>query len=245
MVSLVVTVLAAFALLLTIEVPRWTKGDIGLVATAPGLLTVDPVARGEITLGDSYTASMQSSGLRIARGDGVMLDTATRGAFVSAVTGSVTGHREHVTADLTNIRITSLEIRSGHALWRGTAYGDDSPPAQGRPLVVDATATGHSVRVTFTVTGVDGLVLHLDPRPATVGRPPALPDRNLRLKGWWVTGTSTALFDNVLRVVVGLGPGTVPRALDLRPDGLLDLHVWSSEAVLTVTTAPNFQMGDS
>lgn len=245
MVSLVVTLAAALGLVLAVEWPHWARGDIGLVATAPGLLTVEAVARGEVTLGDGYTVAMQSSGLRVARGEGVMLDSVTRGAFLSAVTGSVTGHRERVTAGLTNIQITSLEIRDGHAFWRGTAYADGTPPDQGRRLLVDATLAGHTVSVAFTVQGVDGLVVHLDPRPATTGLPPALPDRNLRLRGWWVTGDTIPLYDNVLRVAVGLGPGTVPRALDLRPDGLLDLHVWTNRAVLTVTTRPNFVVGDS
>ncbi|MEO7071112.1 MAG: hypothetical protein ABI131_11555 [Nostocoides sp.] len=245
MVSLLVTVVGGLTLLVSIELPHWTRGDIGLVASAPGLLTVDPVARGEVTLGNGYTVAMQPSGLRIARGDGVMVDTVTRGGFLSAVTGSVTGHREDVTADLSNIQITSLEIRDGHALWHGTAYGDGSTPQQGRPLLVDGTLTDHTVRVTFTVKGVDGIVLHLDARPATIGRPPALPARNLRLKGWWVTGQSIPLYDNVLRIVVGLEPASVPRALDLRPDGVLDLHVWADQAVLTVTTDPDFVMGDS
>jgi hypothetical protein len=245
MVSLVVTVVAALGLMVSIEAPHWTRGDIGLVPAAPGLLTVDPVARGEVTLGNSYTVSMQASGLRIARGDGVMVDTVTKGGFLSALTGSVTGHREDVTADLSNVHITSLEIQNGHALWHGTTYGDNSRPEQGKPLLVDAMVTGHTVRVTFTVKGVDGLILHLDPRAATIGQPPALPPRNLRLRGWWVTGLSIPLFHNVLRVVVGLAPGTVPRAIDLRPDGVLDLHVWADEAVLTVTTDPNFVVGDS
>ncbi len=245
LVSLVVTLLVALGLFLAVQWPHWVRGDVGLVVTAPGLLTVDAVARGEVTLGNGYTVAMQSGGLRIARGEGVMLDSVTGGAFLSAVTGSVTGHRERVTAAVSNIQIRSLAIRAGHALWRGTAYADGTPPDRGRPLLVDATLTGHTVSVGFTVQGVDGLVLHVDPRPATTGLPPALPDRNLRLRGWWVTGDTVPLYDNVLRVVVGLGPPTVPRALDLRPDGLLDLHVWTNRAVLTVTTRPDFVVADS
>jgi hypothetical protein len=245
MVAFVVTVAAALVLLLTTEWPHWTQGDLGVEKVAPGLLTVDPVARGEVTLGNSYTVAMQASGIRIARGAGVMVDTVTRGAFLSALTGSVQHHREVVSSDLSDIRIASLEIQNGHAIWHGTAYRSNGGASTERPLLVDATLSGGIVRVTFRVAGVDGLVLHLDPRPATIGLPPALPDRNLRLRGWWVTGSAVPLFDNVLKVVVGLAPGTKPRAVDLSPDGLVDLHVWADEAVLMVSTQPGFAMGDS
>ena len=243
MVSLVVTVVAALVLLLAIQWPHWSRGDLGVVPVAPGLLTVDPAARGEVTLGNGFTVALQPGGMRVARGAGVMVDTATGGAFLSAVTGSVAGHREEVSGELSNVHIGSLEITDGHAIWRGTAYGNDAKP--GDPVVVDATLSNNTVRVSFRVTGADGLVLHLDPRPATIGLPPALPDRNLRLKGWWVTGTSVPLFENVLKVTVGLEPAGAGRALDLRPDGLLDLHVWAHEAVLTVSTRPGFDVEDS
>jgi hypothetical protein len=69
---------------------------------------------------------------------------------------------------------------------------------------------------------------------------PALPERALRNRGWWLEpreGEQRAL-TSARGTVVGVGPGLSTRGVDLRPDGRLDVHVWSSRATLTLTGVP-------
>lgn len=234
MVSLVVTLAAALVLGLSVWGPVWARGDLDVAQIPPGLLTVDAAARGQVTLGDGFTASMQPSGFRIARYDDVLLDTVTRGSLLSVLTGRSIGQSEDITSSVSNLLVSSLAIRGAEAIWTGTAYGPGGVADHSVPVRVAAALDGTTVRVDISATGADGLVVHLDPRPATTGVPPALPERNLRKRAWWVTGTAPVLFDNVLGARVGLDAAGAPRAVDLRPDGLLDLHAWSGDVVLTV-----------
>ncbi len=235
MVSLVVTLCATLVLGLSVYGPVWLRRDIGIAEVDPGLLLVDKVARGTVTFGDGYTVSLFASGLRIARYDDVMLDTVTSGSFVSAVAGSERHHQETVTRDASNLHVTSLVLDDGTAVWSAVVHGSRGPTDDVHRVRVQASRSGATLRVAITVRGARGIVLHLDPRPATRGIPPALPDRNLRKRAWWVRTNDAALFTNVLGVRIGLEAGTAARAIDLRPDGVLDLHAWASSVVLTAT----------
>lgn len=235
MVSLVVTLSAALVLALSIHVPVWLRTDIGVEEVSPGILAVDEVARGTVTFGDGYTVSLFTSGLRIARYDDVLLDTVTKGSFITALTGTRTGRHEQIQRDAANLHVTSLVLEDTTAVWSAVVYGPQGPADDVHRVRVQASRSGSTVRVAVSVRGADGLVLHLDPRPATTGVPPALPHRNLRKRAWWVRGHQPALFTNVLGTKVGLEAGTAPRALDLRPDGVLDLHAWTSSVVLTAS----------
>ena len=62
-------------------------------------------------------------------------------------------------------------------------------------------------------------------RPAPVVEQPAFT---------WVLGTD-----------VSIGPVQVPRAVDLRQDGRIAVHVWAPRAVVTVTDTPRDPVTDS
>jgi hypothetical protein len=44
---------------------------------------------------------------------------------------------------------------------------------------------------------------------------------------------------------VSIGPVQVPRAVDLRQDGRIAVHVWAPRAVVTVTDTPRDPVTDS
>ncbi len=80
----------------------------------------------------------------------------------------------------------------------------------------------------------------VDWRPAVTGIAPALPARNLRLRAWWFAPGhgEEAAYEWVLGTIVGLGPPSAARGIDLRGDGRIDLHVWSPAVRLRVTGLP-------
>ena len=89
MVALVVSLIAAMALGLTSWVPRVLARDIGVADVEPGLLQVAQGARGVQSLGAGLSVALYDSGFRLARGSTVLADTVTRGAPVTAVTGTL------------------------------------------------------------------------------------------------------------------------------------------------------------
>lgn len=244
MVALVVSVSAALALGLATWLPAVLRKDIGLIKVDPGLLTVDKGARGIATLGRGYTVSAYGSGFRVSASSGPLVDTVTRGSPVSAVIGELeqgTNHPiEHVEATLDHVRIDDVLIEPGRAAYTGDVYGEVDGKQRSMPLRLVFLLTTAGVHVTAHVQGANAVVVHLDSMPATTGLLPALPDRNLRLKGWWVldrAGEQRA-FTSARRAIVGVGPATQTRGLDLRPDGRLDVHVWSNRATLTLSGVP-------
>lgn len=244
MVALVVSVSAAAALGLAGWVPAVLRTDIGLVKVDPGLLTVERSARGIATLGRGYTVGAYQSGFRVSASTGALVDTVTRGSPVSAIVGEL-GERddhplEHVGATLDHVRIEQVRIEPGRASYLGEVYGTVDGDPRTMPLRMVFLLTTAGVHVTAHVQGADAVVVHLDAMPATTGILPALPDRNLRLKGWWVLdqGGEQRAFTSARRAVVGIGPAIRTRGLDLRPDGRLDVHVWSNRATLTLSGVP-------
>jgi hypothetical protein len=244
MVALVVSVCAALALGVATWLPVVLRTDIGLVRVDPGLLTVDKGARGIATLGRGYTVAAYQSGFRVSASSGPLVDTITRGSPVSAVIGAL-GHGkdhpiEHVRATLDHVRIDAVRIEPGRAAYDGEVYDTVDGEQRTMPLRLVFLLTTAGVHVTAHVQGADAVVVHLDAMPATTGLGGALPDRNLRTKGWWVEASlgEQRAFTSARRAVVGIGPAIRTRALDLRPDGRLDVHVWSNRATLTLSGVP-------
>lgn len=240
MLALVVSLSGALVLGLTSWVPRVMARDIGIVDVEPGLLEVAQGARGVQSLGAGLSVSLFTSGFRLARGSEVLADTVTRGAPVSAMFGSVTEGGEHpretVSGVLSTVRIDAVR-RVGDVVEYLGVVRDSSTS---RPLRIKFEPTDGSIRMDVLVPAVDALAIHLDWRPATTGIAPALPERNLRERAYWVDPTVIAqpAFTWVLGTDVSIGPVQVPRAVDLRQDGRIAIHVWAPRAVVTVTDTP-------
>ena len=170
----------------------------------------------------------------------MLADTVTRGAPVSAMFGSVSEGGEHpretVTGVLSTVRIDAVR-RVGDVVEYIGVVRDSSTS---RPLRIKFEPTDGSIRMDVLVPAVDALAIHLDWRPATTGIAPALPERNLRERAYWVDPTVIAqpAFTWVLGTDVTIGPVQVPRAVDLRQDGRIAVHVWAPRAVVTVTDTP-------
>lgn len=244
MVALVVSLAAACALGASTWLPVVLRTDIGLVGVDPGLLTLDPGAVGIATLGRGYTVAAYRSGFRVSARSGPLVDTIPQGSPVSAVLGEVTQGKEHpredVEATLDHVRIDEVRIEPGRAAYLGEVYGEVGGDERSLPLRLTFLLTTAGVFMSAHVQGADGVVVHLDAMPATTGLPPALPDRNLRKEGWWLVTSEgeQRAFTSATRTVAGIGPGVRTRGLDLRPDGRLDVHVWSNRATLTLGGVP-------
>ncbi len=247
MVALVVSLLAALSLGLTSWVPHVLERDIGVADVAPGLLEVAQGARGVQSLGAGLSVALYDSGFRLARGSTVLADTVTRGAPVTAMLGSVKevdGHlRERVTATLMHVRIDAVTRVKDTVRYVGVVHDDSTS----KPLRIDFQPIDGRIRMDVAVPGADALAIHLDWRPATVGIAPALPERNLRERAYWVDPTvvEQPAFTWVLGTDVSIGPVQVPRAVDLRQDGRIAVHVWAPRAVVTVTDTPRDRVTDS
>lgn len=244
MVALLVTSTAALVLGVSTWLPAVLRTDIGLVPVEPGLLTVHPDARGIATLGRGYTVAAYQSGFRVSAATGPLVDTITQGSPVSAVVGEVASGDEHpredVEATLDHVRIDEVRFEPARAAYLGEVYGEVAGEERRMPLRLTFVLTTAGVFVSAHVQGADAVVVHLDAMPATTGLAPALPDQNLRARGWWVvTGAGEQrAFTSARRAVVGIGPAVRTRGLDLRPDGRLDVHVWSNRATLTLSGVP-------
>lgn len=244
MVALIVSVTAALALGLWTWLPGVLRTDIGLVPVEPGLLMVDQEARGIATLGRGYTVAAYQSGFRVSASSGPLVDTITRGSPVSAVLGEL-GERddhpiENVEAVLDHVRIDEVRIEPGRAAYSGEVFGDVDGSRRTMSLRLVFLLTTAGVHVTAHIQGADAVVVHLDAMPATTGLMPALPDQNLRKKGWWIASEAgeQRAFTSARRTIAGVGPAIQTRGLDLRPDGRLDVHVWSNRATLTLSGVP-------
>ena len=240
MLALVVSQSGALVLGPTSWVPRVMARGIGSVDVEPGLLEVAQGARGVQSLGAGLSVSLFTSGFRLARGSEVLADTVTRGAPVSAMFGSVTEGGEHpretVSGVLSTVRIDAVR-RVGDVVEYLGVVRDSSTS---RPLRIKFEPTDGSIRMDVLVPAVDALAIHLDWRPATTGIAPALPGRNPRGRAYWGDPTVIAqpAFTWVLGTDVTIGPVQVPRAVDLRQDGRIAVHVWAPRAVVTVTDTP-------
>jgi hypothetical protein len=238
MVALVLSLTALAALGLSTWVPARLGHDSGMADVGPGLLQIDPGARGIATLGGGVTAALYDSGLRISHEDDILTETVIRGSLVSAVVGRVSGTAddpvEEVSHRYDHVRITELRFLPG----RATYLGEVSDGERSLPLEVRIELAGPVVRIGFSIPQASAVVVHLDHKPATTGLPPVLPFENLRRQAFWLpadTGRSDPAFTTVLGTEMAIGPAGVLRGVDLRSTGRHDVHVWSDSAVLTVT----------
>jgi hypothetical protein len=241
MVALVISLSALAVLGLATRLPGWLGQDEGFEDVEPGLLVVEPDARGVATLGGGLTAAMYPSGLRLSRGSDILAESVISGSLVSAVFGSVSGHgdstREQVDAHVSNMRIRQLLFLPGRATYFGEVFDEERT----LPLTIRIELAGPVIRIGFSVVGADGLVIHLDHRPATTGIEPALPPRNLREEAAWIrpaVPSGGPAYTTILGTDIGVGPQDVARGVDVRHLGRVDVHVWSDAAMLTVSSRP-------
>ena len=240
MVALVAS-LGALALLgLVTSVPGWLGRGEGFVDVSPGLLKVDPGAKGVATLGGGVSVSLYSDGLRISRDNDLLVQTVIGGSMLSAVEGSATTDgdgrtEERVTRSYDNVTITELVFLPGRASYFGTV----NDGSRSLPLTLRVEAAGGVIRVGASVSGADAIVWHLNREPLTVGIRPALPAVNLRNSASWVDPGAVegrAAFSTILGTDIGMGPQRVARGVDIRTQGRTDLHVWSPSCSLTVSS---------
>ena len=240
MVALVVSLAGALTLGLTSWVPTLLARDIGVADLEPGLLEVAQTARGVQSLGAGLSVALYDSGFRLSRGSTVLADTVTRGAPVTAVYGSlseVADHpRENVTTVLPHVRIDAVRRVEDTVVYSGVVH--DS--TRSTPMRIEFEPIDGRIRMDAAIPGADGVAIHLDWRPATTGIAPALPERNLKAKAYWVDPSvvEQPAFTWVLGTDVSIAPVQVPRAVDLRQDGRIAVHVWAPRAVVTVTDTP-------
>lgn len=246
MVALVLSLTGLLVLAGFEYVPGWLRVDTGIVSVEPSLLTVDPDVLGMVTLGEGFTVGASRAGLRFAHQDTVLADTVTRGAPIVALLGTLhpgDPPREDVTAVLNEVRLRSLEIRPGMAIYTGTVRGEVEGRDRILPLRWQVVRSGSTLHSTITVPGANAVVLSLDHRPNIVGIPPTLPERNLRQGSFWYApdAPEAAAFTWFMPSVIGTGPADAVRAIDDDVDGRVDLHIWGDRATFVVTQAPEPQ----
>ncbi len=247
MLALVISLAAALVLGLTTWVPRVLARDIGITDVEPGLLEVSQNAFGVQSLGAGLTVTLYDRGFRLSRGSTVLADTVTKGAPVLALMGSVDRsgerRRERVTSVLTAVSIDAVSRDDDTVVYSGVVHDE----THSLPLRITFEPTDGRIRMDAAVEGASAVSINLDWRPATTGIAPALPARNLKQRAYWVDPTvvEQPAFTWVLGTDVSIGPVGVPRAVDLRQDGRIGIHVWSSRAVVTVTDTPRSAVEDS
>lgn len=246
MVALVVSLTAALALGLTTWVPRVLARDIGITDVEPGLLQVAQNAFGVQSLGAGLTVTLYDRGFRLSRGSTVLADTVTKGAPVTAMRGWVDQSGEHprelVSSALTAVTIAAVTRDDEKVTYSGVVYNE----SDSLPLRITFEPTDGRIRMDVAVQGASAVAVNLDWRPATTGIEPALPARNLKEKAYWVDPAvvEQPAFTWVLGTDVSIAPIQVPRAVDLRQDGRIAIHVWSPRAVVTVTDTPRDPVED-
>jgi hypothetical protein len=141
-----------------------------------------------------------------------------------------------VTSELPFVRIDAVRRIKDTVLYSGVVHDD----VHSLPLRIEFEPTEGRIRMDAAVPGADMVAIHLDWRPATTGIAPALPERNLKERAYWVDPTvvEQPAFTWVLGTDVSIGPVRVSRAVDLRQDGRIAVHVWAPRGVVTVTDTP-------
>lgn len=146
----------------------------------PGLLQVDPVARGEVSLGDGVYVVLGPGGLTISRRRAVVYRSVDRGALVTAGLGhldwrgadpsgaGVLRAREVIDHALGNVRITERRHDGAALTYSGRVFaGDDLHGSTSRALSVTVTRRAGDSRVLLDVSvpGADVVTVHEFRRP--------------------------------------------------------------------------------
>lgn len=236
--SLLLSLCGALVLAAIIWVPPALGRDSGVRPIQPGLLVVDPDARGVVTLGEGRAAQLDETGLRITNDGNLLFRTVRGGSPLSALQGSVDGRgnerSEDIERTLSNLEIDHLSIRPGSATWSGTIRdGEEELPAS-----LAVRFEGSRITIEATAKGADAVVVHSHQELGTIGRS-GLPQRLLRKRAWWVAdgpAPVTDAYETELGTSVGIGPRGRHRGVDLRRMGHTDLHAWSASATLSVTS---------
>jgi len=240
MVAFALAMLAVLVLAGITWIPPLIGKDSGVNVTRPGLLTVDDAVTGTVDFPDGASVTLYASGLRLADAGGVLVDTVTRGAPVTAFTGDVTGtggkRRENLTTAVGNVHLTKRLVTDDLVRYTGIVYDDDRRLE--RPLTIDIAEAYGRFRFIVVVKGADAVVIHLRHDAQTIGYAPTVPDTNLKNRAYWLRNlwpASTPVFTTVRGTSVAMGPADVNRALDLRETGRTDVHIWSGRAELGLT----------
>ena len=239
MVALVTSLTALALLGLVTHAPAWFGHDEGVGNVPPGLLTVLPNARGVATLGGGVSVSLYPDGMRITRGNDLLLQTVVGGSVLSGVVGQVsvngTDVRETVNRHVDNLVVDELVFLPGRATYFGHLYDSGIT----LPVTIRIELAGSTIRLGASVIGADAVVWHLARQTRTFGIPPALGPMILRGHAAWIapnTPDGRAAFSTVLGTDVGAGPQPAERGVDLRSAGRTDVHVWTDSGYLTVSS---------
>ena len=142
----------------------------------PGMLVVEPDARGVATLGGGVTAALYESGLRISHEDDILAETVVRGARVRGGRGGRGGGRRAHRA-----RRPPVRPRPHHSAWPSCPAG---PPTPARCSTTQSSRCPSSCGSSWPARrahrrehpAASAVVVHLDYAPATTGLPgPAVP----------------------------------------------------------------------
>ena len=150
----------------------------------PGLLQVDPVARGDVALGDGVYVVLGTGGLTISRRTAIVWRSVDRGAPVTAGLGrldwrgadvggaGVLRAREVVDQALGNVRVTARSHSSNVVTYTGQVFDGDPDDGRSRPLTMTITRRTNDSRVLLDVSvpGADVVAIHEYRRPGYVYR---------------------------------------------------------------------------
>ncbi len=141
----------------------------------PGLLQVDPVARGDVALGDGVYVVLGPGGLTISRRSAIIWQSVDRGAPVTAglghldwrgadASGGVLRAREVVDARLGNVRITDRSHDSNVVAFTGRVF-DGGTTSRSLTLTVTRRLADSRVLLEADVPGADVVAVHEYRRP--------------------------------------------------------------------------------
>jgi sulfoquinovosidase len=142
----------------------------------PGLVTVAPVARGAVSLGNGVYAQLSGGGLTVNRRSAVVWRGVDRGSPVTAGLGrlrwrgptsdprdaGVLRAQERVTRSLGNLVITGRRLRDASVSWTGALTDASDDPRGTLPVTLTVTRRERDSRVLLDVSvpGADVVAIH-------------------------------------------------------------------------------------
>lgn len=114
------------------------------------------------------------------------------------------------------------------------------------PLTLDVSIAEDRLTLSASVPGATAIVWHLDTDYDIRGYAPTLPERNLKTRAWWLkTSVPGGDFTSARGADIRVRPADVPRALDVRERGRIDVHIWSSKGQLVISRRPAARLADA